>query len=148
MKAKLTNTVVEKLQPKEQRYDVWDSEYKGLHVRVSPSGDKVWYLHYRFEGKRRRFKLGRGLTVAQARDAAKAHSGDIAKGIDIQKKREAQRKQANAHTLRSFIEGPYLDWRKANRKRAGQMLTMFEKHFFPIFGESQLKDITAWNLEK
>ena len=148
MKAKLTNTYVEKLKPQERRYDVWDTVFKGLHVRVSPSGDKVWYLYYRFEGKRRKFSLGRGLTVAQARDAATAHAGDIAKGIDIQEKREEQRRQANIHSLRSFIEGPYLDWRKVNRKQADKTLSIFEKHFFPIFVDTQLNDITAWKLEK
>ena len=69
MKTKLTNTIVEKLKPQAQRYEVWDTDFKGLHIRVSPGGDKVWYLHYRIDGQRKKYRLGRDLTVAQAKDA-------------------------------------------------------------------------------
>lgn len=148
MKTKLTNTIVEKLKPQTQRYEVWDTDFKGLHIRVSPGGDKVWYLHYRIDGQRKKYRLGRDLTVAQAKDAAKLWTGDIAKGTDIQVERKERRKKSKQHTLKTFVDGPYGEWRRANRKRAEDTLIRIRKHFYPLFGNILLKDITAWNVEK
>lgn len=148
LKTRLTNSNVEKLKPQAQRYEVWDSIFKGLHIRVSPSGDKVWYLHYRIDGKRNKYRIGRNLTVAQARDIAKEISGEVAKGIDINNQRKLLRNQANSHTLKSFIEKPYSEWRYANRKRVKDTIDRLKKHFYPLFKNTKLKDISAWNVEK
>lgn len=148
MKIKLTNSEVAKLKPRVNRYEIWDTSYNGLYITVSPSGSKVWYLHYRIDGKRSKYRLGTNLTVAQAKDAAALKSGDIAKGIDIQTQRKKLRNKTNAHTLKSFIEGAYGEWRRANRKRADDTILRIKKQFYPLFKNTSLKDITAWNVEK
>lgn len=148
MKVKLTNSEVAKLKPRENRYEVWDTSYRGLYITVSPSGSKIWYLHYRIDGKRSKYRLGTNLTVAQAKDAASLKSGDVAKGIDIQSQRIELRSMANSHTLKSFIEGAYGEWRIANRKRANETILRLKKQFYPLFKNTPLKDITAWNVEK
>ena len=37
---------------------IWDDKIDGLHVRIYPSGRKVFYLRYRWNGKRLKAKLG------------------------------------------------------------------------------------------
>jgi len=148
MRARLTNTYVETLKPKATRYEVWDTKNKGLYIRVSPSGQKTWYLHFRIDGKKRKYRIGTGLTATQAEDIYKEKMGDVARGDDIQQKRIANRKQNKAHTLKSFIEGQYAEWRRANRKQPEHTLKRIQKHFYPQFGKTLLKDISAWNIEK
>lgn len=148
MKIRLTNSNVEKLKPEEQRYEVWDTLFKGLHIRVSPSGEKVWYLHYRIDGKRKKYRIGRDLTVAQAREIAKIKSGEVANGSDIQAQRNDLRKQANAHTLKTFLEQPYSEWRHANRKRANETVDRLKTQFYDQFENTKLEEITVWNVEK
>ena len=38
--------------------EIWDDKIDGLHVRIYPSGRKVFYLRYRWNGKRLKGKLG------------------------------------------------------------------------------------------
>jgi len=150
MKTKLTTSLINSLKPRERPYEVWDTDIKGFYLVVTPKGTKNYYFFYRHEGAKRKFRIGRdgNITVAQARDTAKRRAGEVTDEVDIHAERKKRRSKGKAHTLKSFIEGPYIEWREVHRKRASGTLHTFEKHFFPIFGNTKLKDITAWNLEK
>lgn len=56
MTARLTDRFIKNLKSKPNRYEVW--AFKGLSIRVSPSGRKSWIFMYRFEGKARRMTFG------------------------------------------------------------------------------------------
>ena len=58
MKKKLTDRAVKLLRPRGDRYEVWDTDYPGFGVRVSPAGRKSFVYLYRFEGRPRRMTLG------------------------------------------------------------------------------------------
>ena len=45
--AKLTKTEIDKAQPGDARYTLWDDEVRGFGVRVFPSGQKSFVLEYR-----------------------------------------------------------------------------------------------------
>jgi integrase len=70
----LTHRSIEALRPAEAPYRVPDQRWKGLAVRVAPSGVKTWDLAYRIRGtsKMRRLSLGRTTDVSleQARERA------------------------------------------------------------------------------
>ncbi len=73
MRKRLTDAVVESLQPKTKRYLVYDSVVSGLAVRVSPAGRKTFVIVGRHGTKHStRKSLGAGLTLDEAR--AKAQS--------------------------------------------------------------------------
>ena len=57
-KIRFTATAVAKLQPRTQRYIVYDSSRRGLGIRVSPQGTKTAVFLYRFNGKPRFLSLG------------------------------------------------------------------------------------------
>jgi hypothetical protein len=63
---------------------VFDDEQKGLAVRVTASGGKTYLVQYSHAGKKRRVPLGTvdAISLAQARIAARAIMGDVAKGRD------------------------------------------------------------------
>jgi integrase len=75
---------------------------KGLHIQVSPNGNKAWALRYRNEvGKRRYVKLGMwpALGIALARDKARSKLKSIESGVDPQ-----ARPKANAATVEGLLD--------------------------------------------
>lgn len=44
---RLTQKIVDSAQPREKRYDLRDTEIKGLFLRVEPTGKRTFYINYR-----------------------------------------------------------------------------------------------------
>ena len=68
-----------------KRLDLSDATLPGLRLRLTPAGAKSWVLACRDTlGRMRRFPLGEypTMTIAQARDAARAMRVDVRKGAD------------------------------------------------------------------
>ena len=83
MRKKLTTKTIDSLPPATgKRYEVRDALLPGLHIRVSATGGKVWYLATRAEGRMRRIKLGRYpvISLSDARGRAQCILRDIALG--------------------------------------------------------------------
>lgn len=83
MLRRLTTKTIECLPPAgERRYEVRDDQTRGLLVRVSPSGEKVFYLVSRLNGRPKRFRIGRYpiVSLADARSRAKHLLRDIELG--------------------------------------------------------------------
>ena len=80
----LTARGVDGLQATAGRIDVWDSDVKGLHVRVSPSGEKVFAVWYRVDQQPHRVTIGRwpAMTLKDARVRALEVLADAGKGVD------------------------------------------------------------------
>lgn len=81
MRKKLTTKTIDALPPaKGKRYEVRDALVPGLHIRVSATGAKVWYLATRVEGRMRRIKLGAYpvISLSDARQHAQGILRDIA----------------------------------------------------------------------
>jgi integrase len=74
---------------------VFDDEQSGLGVRVTTGGGKSFLVQYRHAGEKRRVPLGScsAISLAGAREAARAILGEVAKGRDP----AAERKQAIQH---------------------------------------------------
>ncbi|MEE2929394.1 MAG: tyrosine-type recombinase/integrase [Pseudomonadota bacterium] len=80
---------------------LWDSELRGFGLRCSPRGRKTFILQYRQNGRTRRMSLGQfgALTPEQARELARRHLGEIAKGEDPSGDRQRERKAPNVSAL-------------------------------------------------
>jgi integrase len=135
---KLTKEYVGALEPRQEPYDARDNEIKGFLVRVHPSGAKGFYFDYRLAGwpasKRARYRLGTfgGLSADGARRLAKAAAGDVARGIDPQARKKAERDQAtrNQHaTLSKFLDARYEPWARAHLKSASFQLARLRSDF-------------------
>lgn len=82
MKRKLTTKFIESLPPAtDKRYEARDTLIPGLHLRVSATGRKVWYLSARVDRRNRRIKLGNypALSLSDVRERAR----DILRDIDL-----------------------------------------------------------------
>lgn len=82
--ATLTARGIEALSAKTSRVDVWDTEVKGLHLRVSPNGDRVFAVWYRVHQQPHRLTIGHwpAMTLKAARLRALEVLADAGKGID------------------------------------------------------------------
>ena len=93
---KLTKRTIEKIAAppaaKGSR-DVPDALVPGLYLSVKPSGVKSWCVRYRFEGRQRRYTVGRleKFDVGQARRKAQAVLRQVEEGIDPQTEKLAVR---------------------------------------------------------
>ncbi len=158
MATKLTKRAVEALKPpvsspatgtEPAPYDVRDEELKGFLVRVEPSGRKTFFFDYRLRGRRNRFKLGTFPNVSAdgARALAKLAAGDVAKGIDLQARKKAERvetERAKHSTLNAFLDR-YEAWEATHRKvRHAKRI----RSAFPAAWLAQsLSALDSWKLE-
>ena len=131
---KLTKRAVEALPLRERPYDVRDEDLRGFLARVEPGGTKSFFLDYRLHGKRNRYRLGvyPNLSAEGARSLAQAIAGDVARGIDPQARRKAERRQAQRDrhsTLRDFLEGRYQPWAQTHLKSAEFQLARLRSDF-------------------
>jgi hypothetical protein len=115
---KLTERKIEKLATNHGRKDrlVFDDAQRGLAVRVTVTGGRTYLCHYTIHGHKWRVPLGScsAVSLANAREAAAAIMGDVAKGRNPAAERkvaaaaERARRARNRLTLRVLIE----DWKR------------------------------------
>lgn len=147
---KLTDKSIAALQPKDKNYDIWDTEIKGFTIRVSVTGTKSFrFMHY-FAGQRKVFTIGKfgTLTCAQAREIVKLKAGQVATGINVQQEKiDSRQKSFHELNFQEFVEGPYFEWRKANRKNPEDTLNRLKYCFFEDYSKVALKDFSVLMLE-
>lgn len=129
MLAKISNSLLKTLEPKDKVYDVRDPYLKGFLIRVHPSGNMSYICQYK---RGRRINLGKVgvITPAQAREKAIEVLSNINKGIEP----TAQKGRSKPKTLQEFIENDYKPWVLSTHKRGEETLaglTRCYKTFFP-----------------
>jgi integrase len=98
----LTARGIESLKPGKTRVDFWDADVKGLHVRVSPNGERVFAVWYRVHQQPHRLSLGRwpGMTLKDARLRAMEVLTAAGKGVDAVAAKKAAAAEAQQRKLR------------------------------------------------
>lgn len=89
-----TKKSIEMLPPPESsRLEAYDTEVKGLMVRVTASGVKTFAVFRRMNGKPKRVTLGRypDMTIEQARKKARATLNKLSDGVDPVAEKRAER---------------------------------------------------------
>jgi integrase len=141
---KLTAKTVTKLKPATVRQDVFDSEVRGLTLRIAASGAKTWCLNYRIGKRKRRWTIGPadqrrgGLSLAAARSKAKSaltalhdHCVDPA---------DAKRAKRTASTFDDLFAAFLKD--RAGKKSVAEYERVVRKHFLPDWKHRAAREIT------
>ena len=129
----------------------------GLHLQVTDTGAGSWLLRVLVGGKRREIGLGGypAVTLAQAREKARATRDDIVKGVDPVAQRKAARSALMAqHEARStfdecarrFIESKAAEWK--NPKHRAQWAATLETYASPTIGKLNVQDVTLAHVVK
>ena len=94
----LSAAAVAKIKPDPVRtLEFVDGDVPGLRLRVTPKGTRTWSLNIRASGVMRRFEVGAGLGLAEARVKARLIRQRVAAGADpTAEKRENRTKAVSA----------------------------------------------------
>ena len=130
-----------------------DSQCRGLRVRCSKTGLKVFLYRYRGkDGALRQIRLGAfgALTLAKARDAVARKRQERDEGLDpqLEKRKERDRlkherslrKQAT-YTVADLVE-EYITEALATQKRGAESERLLRKDFLPVFGSRAASDVS------
>src|SRR6058998_2103826 len=93
---KITKTIVEKAEAGGPQIPVWDSEVKGLGLRVTPAGAKSFIYQYRHAGQSRRITIGKvgSIEPSKARNIAKQYTAVVAEGRDPKAEKDGTKVRA------------------------------------------------------
>lgn len=139
---KLTNTLVQKMEPGPKRYDIRDDALPKLILRVEPSGKKSYLVDYtRANGRRNTRKLGDAnvLTVAEAREAARMLLANVALGNEPVKRKSL--------TVEAILEDHFAEWARHSRKRGDYLLWLIRSSF-PSLLHRQAESIEPLEIER
>ncbi len=128
-----------------------DGEVRGLYLRVLPSGGRSYILRYQVAGRRRDMHLGstRELTLAAAREAARAAWASIRSGRDpIDARRGEQREAARVAALSEWtferaarqVHADLLPGWK-NPKHGDQWINTLAAYAFPKIGARAVAEV-------
>ncbi len=159
--AKLTKRSVEAITPppKGGQAELWDTDLGGLHVRVMPSGRRVYRLKYRSAGRQVIVTLGEHgpITAEQARERARALVGAVAEGRDPAAERKAAvaaaaEERRRALTLADLVERWLTEGADAApNKRQSSWDTDARKlrnHIVPLLGKIPVRNLTKDDIAK
>lgn len=151
MQARITAALAAQTSPSGKPVEIFDTEIRGLILRVEPSGSKSFYCAYRIRpsGKRGRYKIGRfpATSPAAARDEARKIQGDAARGIDPMLAVREARKVAQSHTLESFIREVYAPWAAPHYSDAEETIGRLLVSFRSVL-KHRLTDLNQLQLER
>lgn len=123
----------------------------GLSLQITPALQKSWVLRAVIAGKRRKMGLGGypEVTLAQAKEYARAAREKIREGIDPIDERKAARRSLAASrakdvTFRKCAEDYIAAHRSAwrNEKHAAQWESTLETYAYPVIGDLWVRDVT------
>lgn len=153
---KLNAKIINEIQPtgKEQEIsDTGKNSISGLKLRVSAAGNKVFYLFYMFNGKKRKYKIGKlsgEWNLTTAREEAKTLKAKIRLGIDIQAERIASRTKAKTEKVlifKTYLEEKYYPHTQHHQKSPGRTRQLIE-HNFKFLMKKPINKITKWDIQK
>ena len=138
MPRKLTPQFIRSMEPPASGNRIeWDTDEKGLGIRITAAGHRAFVLRYVADGRERRLTLGEfpALGLTAAREMARERKGEVIKGADPLAEKAAAR---NVPTLGSTI-AEYLAGREAGTigkrlrpKSLVEMRRYLELHWQPL----------------
>jgi integrase len=141
----LTDVAIRSAKPKEKAFKLFDSG--GLHLIVTPAGNKWWRWKYRFGGKEKGLSFGVypevSLKVArQKRDEARSR---LANGIDPGEARKAEKiAQAGAESFEAIAREWHAKFSSGWEPSYGdRILRRLEVDIFPWIGKRPATEIKA-----
>jgi len=141
---KLTKRTIDAATPKDTRYDLCDTETKGLRVKVHPSGHKTFQLYYRtLDGTERRPRIGTygSITLEQARELARTMLAKVRAGEDpSQSRREAR----SAPVMTELCDRYLKEYAEEFKKESSAKLDRWyiDRFIKPALGSRKVASIT------
>jgi len=141
----LTNTQIQKAQPRDKAYKLSDSG--GLYLLVHPNGSKYWRQKYRITGKEKTLSHGvyPDVTLKEARHKRDDARKQLSNGIDPQVVKQAQKSidqglNSFEAVAREWLARHSPNWARTNTSK---IVGRLEKDVYPWLGKRPINEITA-----
>ena len=167
-RAKLTESYIKSIPPPRTHHELhWDTEVKGLTVRVTQSGSRYFVFCYMFDGVNKRFSLGpwtapltnklgstpsRELagTLAWAREESLKLRLKVRAGIDPSQEKKAARaarevarqEEAKEITVATLADRYMEEHSKPNKRTWKEDERRLQRYVIPAWGKRKAKSIT------
>lgn len=145
-KRKLSELYIRKLSPQARPYMVWDTNQRGLALRVEATGHMSWKCIYPFHGRPRWYHLGAvdAIGLADARKLASRVMFQVAEGKDPAAERKADRSKGTfAELALQYVE----QFAKRNNKSWKQAHTLVRTRLLPRWAKLQAADIARSDIK-
>jgi integrase len=152
MKHKLSDIFIRQLKPtgKVKKY----SDGDGLYLHLTPQGNKLWRMCYRFKGKQKLLSFGvyPYVSLRDAREKCYQAKGLLYRGID-----PSEHKKAVAAAQRAKFENSFeviaREWFIHHTSQLAKaydikIRSLFERQIFPVIGSMPIIDIEATDILK
>lgn len=158
MKTKITKSLIEKSEPAEKDYLIWDNVITGLFLRVYASGKKVFFGQFRLKnGKMRKAKIGEYPTIVidEARETFREWIRIASSGHDPIEEikalsRRIDTKQKNIHTIEElhdrYMNEYALLFKKPSSCRNDK--GYWSKHILPFFKGRIVSEISPSDISE
>ena len=143
----LTNTACKNAKTAEKPRKLSDGQ--GLYLDVRPSGNKIWRMKFRYNGKENRLTFGEYplVSLQEAREKKDSARRLLAEGINpaLEKKKKQLELQTSAENT---FEKIACEWHEFNRdgwseNHARTVMRRLEQDIFPKIGAIPLKEVNA-----
>lgn len=153
MSGKLTKVAIDRSNPRDTDYFLWDGELKGFGIKIAKGGRKAYICKYRVGTGRnaptRRMTIGAHgspWTLEQARTEARKVLGRAANGEDPAKEKQDAKKQITVAELCDL----YLE-QGTGTKKASTLATdrgRIGRHIKPLLGKKKIPDVNRADIKR
>jgi integrase len=133
----------------QKRGHFWDEDVAGFGLRVTPTGERIYLLKYRFDGRPRWYRIGRHgspWTPDLARKEALRLLVDIARGVDPAAQRAEGRKAMTFEELCALYFAEGVAHKKPSTLRSDRARARI--HLIPALGCKRADGITRGDIER
>src|SRR5215813_13974840 len=145
---KITQKLIDGLEPETNDYIQYDSDVRGFGVRVTPNRVKSFILNYRINRRVRRVTIGRcdEWSVTGARKEAETLRGKINDGFDPLQESDAECGAPSfAELTKEYLEAAHTHKRPATLRNDRSMI---DSILLPQLGRHKVADIHRQDLER
>ena len=148
----LTNTAISNLEIKERDYFVSDTNIKKLKIKVTPAGNKIFYLVWKKYGKLNKYRIAQfgeiGLPIARKRaEKLLSQISDDRNPLKERAKKIKAEKQDAVAILRTFLDEEYYPWAEYSQKSPDRTRQIMEFNF-KSFMKQRMSSISKSDMDR
>ena len=149
---KLTELQIKKAQPKDKVYRIFDGH--GLHIEITPKGQKWWRYKYLYNGKEKRISLGvyPEISLKEARERHIEQRLALSKGMDpsaVRKVKKVQSLRASNNTFEALGREWFVTYEKdVSLGQATRVMRRLERDIFPFLGAMPIQTIKVADIRE
>lgn len=159
-RVRLNKKAIDGFRARTVRYDMFDADLPGFHIRVHPSGRKTYRMKYVALGRQRVVQIGEHghpWTTEEARREGERLRGVICGGGDpVALKEESERLQREAHRRAISVKVAIERWLEEGRDAAPTKrerswetdASCLRNHIAPLIGDVLIKDLSKGDVER